>query len=274
MTGGPSSALVCYESAAGIATLELARPEAGNAISLDLAAAFGEATSRLATDVDQGAVKVAVVRAQGPRFCVGGDLQDFAAAADPSAHVAAVAAHMHSAIGRLTALRIPVVSAVHGVVAGGGIGLALSADIVLASQTASFHAGYVGAGLSPDCGTSWLLNAALGPARTMDLLLTNGSIDANAAREGGVVSRVVEPEELAATVDGVTSALLAASLDAVAATKGIVRAAAARSLISHLSDEAESIATLAGSSESRRLIAAFAERKKSAAGRSPLRTGA
>lgn len=78
-------------------------------------------------------------------------------------------------------------------VAGGGIGFALAADLVLAEDTARFVVAYTAAGLSPDCGVSWTLARLLGPARANDLILTNRKVTGTEAETLGLASRAVRP---------------------------------------------------------------------------------
>src|SRR5262245_55933458 len=111
-------------------------------------------------------------------FCPGADLKWLGACADPAVGVAELVALLHSAIVALLHMPVPVIAAVNGMVAGGGLGLALAADYRLASDRASFTAGYFKLGLTPDGGSSAFLQRIVGSARTMELLLTNRTLDA------------------------------------------------------------------------------------------------
>ena len=144
----------------------------------------------------RGGLRVAVLIAQGPVFSVGGDLRWFADTPEPSERIAETAALLHETLHTLARLPLPVVSVVHGPVAGGGIGIALGADIVLVGSAAKLRVAYTAAALSPDCGVSWLLARRIGLARALDLALTNRVVTAAELREWGLVSRVVEQEFL------------------------------------------------------------------------------
>ncbi|WP_435590925.1 enoyl-CoA hydratase/isomerase family protein [Nocardia sp. bgisy118] len=130
---------ILHDRASWTVTARIARitPIRGAGNALDMAAAKGlrEAADRVTHGAVDGSVRVAVIAAEGPTFCVGGDLREFATAPDRGPHVATVAAELHQAILTFTRAPIPVVSVVHGTVAGGGIGLALAADIVLMATT-------------------------------------------------------------------------------------------------------------------------------------------
>lgn len=91
----------------------------------------------------------------------------------------------------------PVVAAVHGAVAGAGLALMLSCDLVVAASSTRFVSAYAGVGLTPDCGLSWLLPRAVGQQRALELLLTPRAIGADEARAWGLVTEVVADHEVA-----------------------------------------------------------------------------
>ena len=102
-----------------------------------------------------------VVTGRGRFFCAGGDVQGFSAAGDKLPEfLREITSYLHSALSSLMRMNKPLVSAVNGPVAGGGIGLAIAGDIVLADPSAHFTLAYTGIGLSPDGGSSWLLPTA------------------------------------------------------------------------------------------------------------------
>jgi 2-(1,2-epoxy-1,2-dihydrophenyl)acetyl-CoA isomerase len=153
------------------------------------------------------------------------------------------------------------VSVVQGVVAGGGIGVALAADVVLMARRARLRVAYTAAGLSPDCGVPAALARALGPARAMDLALTNRTLTAEEAAQWGLVSRAVDDDELEQVADGVVQQLADGPHEALVATRRLVRDAARldgdAAWRAHLDAEAVSIAHLAGTADGREGVAAF-----------------
>ncbi|WP_244223480.1 enoyl-CoA hydratase/isomerase family protein [Amycolatopsis circi] len=243
-----------------VARIAFARPERGNAIDLVTAQELRAAIASLGTGASLGAV---VLHGEGKNFCVGGDLQSFAEAADPRSFLSELAATAHEALLGLHALQAPVITAVHGACAGAGIGFALAGDIVLASHDVRFRVAYTGAGLSPDCGVSWSLTRTLGPARAADLILTNRMVDAEQAERYGLVSRV-------STGDALTDALaLAETLatgprGAFAKSVRLVREAQEAPLPQHLDAEAAGIAALVETAEGQEGIRAFLEHRRPA----------
>ena len=252
---------VTVEVAEGIALVGLSRPDRGNAIDLPMARALRDAAAELGS---APAVAAVVLYGHGRRFCVGGDLETFAAAADRGAYVGELAATAHEAILAVRALPVPVVSAVHGACAGGGIGFALAADLVVAERTARFAVAYTAAGLSPDCGVSWTLTRLLGPARAGDLILTNRAFDGAEAERMGLVSRAVEQGAAYGEAVGLARSLAAGPRAALAASARLVRDAAATTLTAHLQAEARSIATLTETPDGVEGVNAFLEKRRPA----------
>lgn len=236
----------------GVATLTLNRPEALNSYDLALAAQLRSAVERVA----ESDAAVLVVAGEGRAFCAGGDVREMAASGNPSAYLDALTADVHAALAAIRALPVPVIARVHGAVAGGGLGLLLAADIVVASEAATFTAAYGAIGLSPDCGVTALLPSVIGSGRARAFLLGGERIDAATARDWGLVAHVVRAEELDERVAAVVARARVAGRDAVAATKRLLDAGRLRA---HLEREASSIAALAGGS-ARDRITAFASR--------------
>jgi 2-(1,2-epoxy-1,2-dihydrophenyl)acetyl-CoA isomerase len=139
-----------------------------------------------------------VLTARGSTFCPGADLRWMALSSDPAVAVADLVAVHHRAITTLLDLSVPVIAAINGAVAGGGLGLALACDYRIAARRATFTAAYLRLGLTPDGGSSALMTQMVGAARVMDLMLTNRRLGAEEALGWGLVSEVVEDERLLA----------------------------------------------------------------------------
>lgn len=178
-----------YAVSAGVAHVRLSRPEAANALDLTLARELGEAVRRAAEDDD---VRVVLVTGDGARFCAGGDLTAIVGADDPTAYVLELATVADEAIRALAELAKPVVGVVQGAVAGAGLGLMLSCDLVVADPGTRFVFAYPKAGLTPDCGVSWLLPRAVGQQRALAFALGGEPLDAQTALDWGLVTEVTE----------------------------------------------------------------------------------
>ncbi|WP_205671777.1 enoyl-CoA hydratase/isomerase family protein [Amycolatopsis sp. CFH S0740] len=249
-----------WDLADGLARITLNRPPA-NALDMATGRALREAADRVAAGAHDGTVRVVLLRAKGRTFSGGGDLREFAAAADRGQEVGALAQDLHQAILTLANTPVPVVSAIHATVAGGGIGVALAADIVLMAAEAKLQVAYTAAGLSPDCGSTWLLARRLGPARALDLALTNRALTGAEAAQHGLVSRAVPAAELDRVTDEVVAGLLAGPARAYAETKRLVAAAAQRDLATQLDDEAATITKIVATAEGIEGVNAFLEKR-------------
>lgn len=255
----------------GQAVVTLARPTRGNALDLDAAEALREAARRCAGSPD---LRVVTLRAEGSTFCVGGDLRAIAVADDVSSYVHRVAATIHEAMTVLRQAPAILVTAVQGSAAGGGMGLALWGDLVVAGRGARFVAGYTAAGLSPDCGVSVRLAEALGQARALDLLLTNRELSAAEAEQCGLVSRVVDDDALDAVTRRIAVGLAAGSAPSLVATRDLLRSAARNDWCDQLSDEAATISRLAAGPDGREGVAAFVAKRRPSFGSPRLRVTA
>ncbi|MGW1716000.1 enoyl-CoA hydratase/isomerase family protein [Streptomyces sp. NPDC002156] len=247
----------------GVVELRLDDPGRGNALDLRTAEALRDTVCEVAADPG-GAV---LLRAAGNSFCVGGDLRAFAGRAETGTYVHAVASAAHAAIQTLYELQVPLVTAVRGAAAGGGIGLALVGDIVLAARSARFRLAYTAIGLTPDCGASWFLPRLVGPRRAADLILTNRVLTGDDAERWGLVSRCVDDEELDGAAHRTAADLAAGATGALRAAKCLLRAGAGDELRHHLAEEARSIAALADGPEAQdRMVSFLAARGRPKAG--------
>jgi 2-(1,2-epoxy-1,2-dihydrophenyl)acetyl-CoA isomerase len=175
----------------GVTVVALDRPERHNALVPELASALVSALRDAA-----GLRRPVVLTGTGQTFCPGADLKWLGEFPDPSQGVAELVAEHHLAVTTLLEMPVPVIAAINGPVAGGGLGLALATDHRVASTRATFTAAYFRLGLTPDGGASAFLQLMIGRPRTLEMLLTNRSVDASEALSWCLVNEVVEPEEV------------------------------------------------------------------------------
>jgi 2-(1,2-epoxy-1,2-dihydrophenyl)acetyl-CoA isomerase len=183
--------VITTESRDGIPIVRLDRPERRNAMAPALLTALVDALKSAAP-----CNRPVILTGTGSVFCAGADLHWLAGLHDPAVGVADLVAVHHRAITTIVDMPVPVIAALNGAVAGGGIGLALAADYCIASDRASFSAAYFRLGLTPDGGASAFLERAIGPARTRELLLTNRRVSADEACAWRMVNEVVSHDEL------------------------------------------------------------------------------
>ena len=125
-----------YELRDGVAHITLNRPEAANALNLDMGRDLMEVALRCDEDPS---VRAVLIKANGKMFCAGGDLASFSTAGDDLPRLLKeLTTYLHAGISRFARMRAPVVVAVQGSAAGAGFSLAAAADLLLAGESARF----------------------------------------------------------------------------------------------------------------------------------------
>ncbi|MFC3448486.1 enoyl-CoA hydratase/isomerase family protein [Amycolatopsis speibonae] len=200
--------------AAGIARVQLARPGARNAVDLPLCLQLRDAFDEIDAD---DSVRVVLLSGQGPVFCAGADLKE--RAGKDASWVRRRRAASFAAYAAIAACRRPVVALVHGAVVGSGGEITLAADFAIAAEGTTFrfpepHWGTIGA--------TQRLPRAIGPRRAKELLFTNRAVDAEEARDLGLVVRVVPPAELTGVGYETAQNIAKAPPGAIALTKRAV----------------------------------------------------
>jgi 2-(1,2-epoxy-1,2-dihydrophenyl)acetyl-CoA isomerase len=191
------SGVVLTERRDGVATITLNRPDRLNAMNAEL---LDGLLAAVAAAVSDDGVRVLVLTGAGRGFCVGGDLQGFAAGATGDLPEAARVGQLRGWMRVCDLLRgstVVSVAAVNGACAGAGLSLALACDLRVATATAVFRTAFLSAGLSGDFGGTWSLSRLLGEARAKELYLLNEKVPAEQARDLGLVTRVFPDEEFA-----------------------------------------------------------------------------
>lgn len=243
------------EREAALAQIVLARPEAGNAIDLDLARRLRDAAQTCAADPS---VRAVLLRSEGRAFCVGGDLVEFEAAGeDRPAHLMQVAEAFHAAQAALLDMRAPVVVAVQGAAAGAGLGLAAMGDLVLAGRAASFTAAYTAIGLSADGGSTYILPRLVGLRRTQELLISNRRLSADEACAWGLVTSVLDDAQLAPEAERLARKLADGPTAAYGVIKRLLQDTWGRSFEAQTTVEGREISRLSGGADGAEGIAAF-----------------
>jgi 2-(1,2-epoxy-1,2-dihydrophenyl)acetyl-CoA isomerase len=242
----------------GVATITLARPEAGNAMSWDLIDGFTTTVGRVAADP---ATRAFLIRCEGNNFCVGGDIRAFADEADPAAFIGRLATRLHEGLVVLAEHPAPVVIAAQGASAGAGLSLVASGDIVLAARSASFSMAYTGIGLTADGGATWLLPRIIGLRRTQELAYLGRRLDAEEAERFGLVTRLVDDDKLAEEAAMVASRIAAGPTAAFGGVKRLLAAGGTTSLSEQLDAEAIAIERAMASADAAEGVAAFLARR-------------
>ena len=244
----------------GLATITLNRPEAANAIDMEMAREL----MRAAIHCDQSAdVRVVLLDAKGKLFCAGGDLKSFVDAGEAlPALLKELTTNLHGAISRLSRMQAPLVVAVQGPAAGAGMSLAVSGDLVLAGESATFTSAYTAAGVSPDGSSTYFLPRLIGLRRTQELMLTNRRLSAAEALDWGLVTQVVSDAELADQARALAERLAAGPTRAFGSVKQLLHESFQGSLETQMERESRGIAEMGAGLDGPEGIRAFTEKRK------------
>ena len=225
---------VIYELNNNVATVTMNRPDALNALSLqltlDMAAAIRQAVSDNARAV--------ILTGNGRAFCSGGDLREMKSMWEKEGRIEAFLedplAALHDVILLIRETPIPFIAAVNGVCAGAGTNFALACDLVIAADDAVFREAFVRIGLSPDCGGTFFLPRAVGEKIAAELFMTGDAVSAQRAVEIGMINRVVAPDALLHEANQLAAKLAAGPTGAIGRIKRMLNATFSNDLRSQL----------------------------------------
>lgn len=210
------------EARPGVLLATLNRPEHLNAMNMTM---FHELTVLASTVESREDCRVLVLTGAGKAFCAGGDVANMERLAEYTSEE--MIRHQQIAVRSAVAIRslpIPVIAAVNGVATGGGLTLALAADIRYGSPDARFNAAFTRLGFTGgQGGTSWLLPRLIGWGMTSELLLTGRFVDADEAERITLLNRVVPAEQLMEHALRTAETIAALPPAAVRATKSDIR---------------------------------------------------
>jgi len=223
-----SNRLVITERDAGVLVIRLCSPKNRNSLTAELREQLGEAIEEAEND---RAIRSVLLTADGPTFCSGGDLRMLKTASDPWP--------VHRRFRGLTrwlvpliTLDKPVVVGVKGSAVGGGMGLALTGDVLIVGESAKFIAGFFRLGVVPDIGTMYHLPRLIGMARAKNFLFGSGTMSGREAYDLGLASRIVPDSE----VEAVCLAEAKRLADGPAEVMGLAKTLMARSFETSLHD--------------------------------------
>ena len=252
----------------GVAQVTLNRPDRLNAMTAELVGALHETLDVVGSDPS---VRAVVLTGAGRAFCAGLDLSGYGTpeavvGSDASAIEVALATQEEIArlVLHLRALPQPVIAAVNGPAAGGGLALVLGSDIRLAARSARFSAAFIKIGVSGcDIGTSWLLPRLVGAGTAHEMMLTGRLVESEEAERRGLVLEVVDDEDLLARALDEASLVLANSPLGVRMTKETMWASQEiAGLAAAISLENHTQLLCLSSADQREAVAAFLEKRQ------------
>lgn len=244
----------------GVARLTLDQAEIGNPFNERFCNDWLAVSGELAARRD---VRAILLAANGRFFSVGGDIRMFVDQLDElPERIRQWTAALHAGMARFARLDAPMVAAVHGVAMGGAAALVGSCDVVFAGRGATIGAAYPGIGFSCDAGASRSLASRMGHARARRFLICGETLDAEQARAAGLVDFVVDDAELDDEATAMAARLAAGPTRAFGEVRRLFNKVWSQPLEAQLEDEAQALATVAGSADAREGIRAFAAKRK------------
>ncbi len=250
------------QTADGICTITLNRPEVYNAFNDRLTSELQEALRAVERDE---AARVVVLTGEGKAFCSGQDLADLKAKYVPGyvPHLGDDIRKRYNPIARrLREMEKPAIAAVNGVAAGAGLSLALACDIRIASVTASFIEVFINVGLIPDTASTFTLPRLVGLGKALELCLTGDKVSAEEALRIGLVNRVVPAEKLMEETAKVAARLASLPARGIALTKRLLNQSFDNDLIAQLEAEAFAQETAGMTEDHHEGVVAFIEKRK------------
>ena len=213
------SDVLLIEKADSIATLTLNRPQAMNALSIELRKALIAAFADVSRDESVGAV---ILTGSGKAFCAGLDLKELGGEATSSSAPGGAIAAGGNVIGAMEACPKPIIGAINGFAITGGFEIALACDVLIASREARFADTHGRVGILPGWGLSQKLPRLIGIFRAKEVSLTGNFVSAELAAEWGLVNRVVEPAELIPTCRALATDMLSCHPETMRAYKALI----------------------------------------------------
>lgn len=252
---------VVYTLDGTVATVAMNRPEALNALSLQLTLDLGAAIRQA---IANGA-RAVVLTGNGRAFCSGGDLREMQSMWKKEGRIEAFLedplAALHNVIKMIRETPIPFIAAVNGVCAGAGTNFAMACDMVVAAENATFNEAFVRIGLSPDCGGTYFLPRAIGEKLAAELFMTGETVTAERAIQIGMINRVVPVDDLAVAAAMFAEKLSKAPTGSVGRIKSMLNASFSNDLTSQLALEHECQIESGKSNDFKEGVAAFFEKR-------------
>jgi 2-(1,2-epoxy-1,2-dihydrophenyl)acetyl-CoA isomerase len=254
MSDDPSAPLIVERDQA-VATLTLNRPDALNALNVELRTELLSALKSIARD---GEVRAVIITGAGRGFCSGADLRG---GSGERAFRRVLTEEYNPLIEAIRGLPKPVIASVNGVAAGAGMSLALAADLVIAVDEARFVPAFHRIGLVPDSGLTRILVRALGRHRAFEILAGERQLTAHAAQDAGLVAAVVPADRLAEATRELAARLATGPTLGIGLTKRLVNLAEDASLAESMTAEAALQDVVGRSEDHAEGVAAFTEKR-------------
>lgn len=247
-----------YRQENGVATISLNRPEVYNALNDEITYELQDALKAVAKD---DTVRVVVVTGEGKAFCSGQDLKASSGQENRS-FLDSLHKRYNPIIRAIRNLPKPVICRLNGVAAGAGCSLALSCDVVVASEEATLIEVFINIGLVPDSGSSYFLPRLVGTAKAFELCTMGNRVKAKEAVEMGLITKAVAADKLDAAVKEYSGYYACAPTKAIGLIKKMLNKSTTSTLEEMLEYEAYCQEIAGGSEDYKEGVKAFLEKRK------------
>jgi enoyl-CoA hydratase len=245
---------ILTETHGPVRVIRLNRPEALNALSVQLIEDLNDALDKAEVDME---IRCLVLAGSEKAFAAGADVKEMQSKSYLDAYYGDFVASWE----RITRMRKPVIAAVCGFALGGGCELAMMCDFILASDTAKFGQPEIKLGILPGAGGTQRLTRLIGKSKAMEMCLTGRMMDAAEAERAGLVSRVIPAADLMAEAIRVAQAIAGMSTSAVMMTKESIERAYESSLSEGIRFERRLFYATFATPDQKEGMAAFVEKR-------------
>ncbi len=248
---------ITLEYRKSLAILTLNQPERLNAINAQMLQELHSVLSDLGGKYTKA--RALIITGAGRGFCSGADLNSNTMAKMDAGGL--LIKNYHPVLLELESLDIPVITAINGIAAGAGMGIALSSDYIIAAQSASFIQAFINIGLVPDAGSSYYLPRLVGPARAKQLMMLGEQLSAAQAYDWGMINELVEDEHLMEAALAIGEKFASGPTKAYAGIRAMMRTTYNNSYAQQIQTEAMEQRKASRSSDATEGIQAFLQKR-------------
>ena len=246
--------LILTETRERVGLITFNRPQAMNALNNQL---LSELMDALEAFDNEGAIGVMVITGNEKAFAAGADIKEMA---DKSIHDMMDRDHI-AVFGRIRTIRKPIIAAVSGWALGGGCEIALSCDMIVASESAKFGQPEINIGVIPGAGGTQRLTRAVGKAIAMEMILNDRRLSAQEAYQFGMVNRVVPVESYLDEALKLAEEIASRAPVAIRSAKKMINQSFERTLADGLAEEKQEFYNLFATEDQKEGMQAFIEKR-------------